>query len=102
MCDDGRRRAIPLADWYLEQPSDAREHICVITDDEVDLPLLNQTLDATERFIYVREAAEMAKVEEKQLRRYIRKGELSAFKDNGMWMVDRDRFISFAGEHGWL
>lgn len=94
---------IPLADWYLEQSPDSPEHICVIDDADDDSGVPERYIpDAHDRWIYVYEAAEMAKVEEKQLRRYIRKGDLPAHKDNGMWMIDRDRFLAFAGDHGWL
>lgn len=74
----------------------------MITDDERDSFIPDRSLDASDAFLFVREAAEMARVEEKQLRRYIRKGQLEAHKDNGMWLVKRDTFLDFAREHGWL
>lgn len=100
--DSQDRLVIPLADWYLEQPPDAPEHICVIEGQVDDLSVPEQSLDDSDQFLSVNEASAMAKVEEKQLRRYIRKGELVAEKHNGMWAINRDRFLSFAGDHGWL
>ena len=101
---DGQgERVIPIADWYLEQPDDAAEHICVIDDADCDSVIPERSLpDAHEGWINVRQAAETARVEEKQLRRYIRKGQLPAHKKDGVWMIDRDRFLVFAGDHGWL
>lgn len=103
MTDDGKRRIIPLADWYLEQAPTAQEHIAVVDADEGEPPLPERSLDdAHDRWLLVHEAAESARVEPKQLRKYIRKGLLPAFKRDGVWHIPRDEFISFAGDHGWL
>lgn len=101
--DDGKRVVIPLADWYFEQSPDAIEHIAVVDTDAVKSQLPDRTPHHShDDWLLVNEAAESANVEAKQLRKYIRKGDLPALKRDGVWYINRDEFISFAGEHGWL
>lgn len=99
-------RVIPDARWYFVRGKGdprATEGLWVIDA----LPTMPEPLvvpeDPDDDWITVQAACESVRVDPKLLRRYIRRGKLSAHKDlEGRWQVHRSQFLEFAVDRGWL
>lgn len=105
--DDGPPRAIPDARWYYVQFKQfglkAEESLCVLKAIPVKSKSFQPATDAHEDFIHASQVAEYLNWDEKQVRRYIRRGTIPAFKDQfGRWVVRRGQLIELAGKHGWV
>lgn len=104
-------RAIPDAKWYHAQfclyGDEAEEHICVVDYHEwykapPSDPFIPEAEDAHDVWIPVYQAAEFLGWDEKRLRRMIRRGHITAHKEDGRWIINRNRLREVAAKHGWI
>lgn len=108
--DEPRPVVIPDARWYYFQFKmygvEAEECLCILrelpagpsvrtpklVDDSSDDPMLS-----------VNQACEILGMDPKQLRRYIRRGLVTATKNrDGQWQLQRELLMSLAAKRGWL
>lgn len=111
-------KAIPNARWYFVQGKmkpDAEEHLVVIDltpmellvragalTDEDNPPLTVKPRRSHEPWITVQTACEQLKMDQKQLRRHIRRGVVIAEKRDGIWYIDQERLRDAAAKFGWI
>lgn len=108
--DEPGQRGIPNAKWYFVRgkldPS-GEEHLVVVeyrprmrgVEVERVIPKADNAHDV---WISVQQASEMLNMDEKQIRRHIRRGTIIAHKKNDRWMMHRERLRDAATKNGWL
>ena len=109
MFDDERGpRAIPEAKWYFVQgkiSASADEHLVIIEPPAIPTTphsfLKSQPVESGQ-WLSVQQACELIRMDQKQLRRHIRRGVIPAVKRDDRWVIDREALQGVASKNGWI
>jgi hypothetical protein len=105
--DEPTPRGIPHAKWYYvrgKMDPQGEEHMVVVKEmpGADEKPFIPPADNAHDVWISVQAACEMLNMDGKQLRRYIRRGVVTAHKKDDRWVINRERLRDTASKLGWL
>lgn len=109
--EDKNPRGIPDAKWYFVQGKldpHSEEHLVVIDykqwysgdEPKPDRSKLHRRTHVT--WISVSAACEMINMDQKRVRRYIRRGIIPARKQDDRWLVNAETLRELAAKNGWI
>lgn len=105
---EDRAIAIPDAKWYFVQGKmhgpKAEECLVVLTELPKKSPPRRPDAQASvyRDFMTAEDVAEYLNWDQKEVRRKIRRGVISAHKSEGRWMIPRQHLLDQAAKHGWV